>query len=111
MTRDFRQSLLELRTLVQSIDARLATGNIPPNDVEALKAEVDDVRLRIWASMTAASTRDLLTIERFRLRRAAQLCEGLRVDLEGGRIPRTLPEVGTMVAGLRALIASASREA
>lgn len=104
MGHDFRRSLDEVRTVVQSIDDRLATGNIPTGDIEAIKREVDDLRLRIWASMTAASRPDALAIERYRLRRAAQLCDALRSDIESGKIPATLPEVQQLAAEVQSFL-------
>lgn len=71
-----------LRQKLQDIDWGLTAGGFPRDAVEDLKVAVDDLRSRVWAIMTAYSSSDgVATLQRFRLRRAAQNFAGLATDL------------------------------
>jgi hypothetical protein len=78
-----RNPLASLRLKLQAIDAELAGGELPPEALADLKSAVDDVRLRVWAALSAADSTDghgLLL--RFRLRRAIEICTNVTNDLE-----------------------------
>lgn len=96
--------LEDIRAVVQSIDERLANANIPSDDIEQLKTEVDELRLRMWASMSAASSGDPGALGRFRLRRAAQMCQAIGRELEDGTLPADLAEVGALVASAERIV-------
>ena len=71
-----------LRQKLQDIDWGLTAGRFPRDAVEDLKVAVDDLRSRVWAIMTAYSGPDgMATLQRFRLRRAAQNLAGLIAEL------------------------------
>ena len=61
---------------------------------------VDDIRLRLWAVLAAAGGITLderrAFLQRFRLRRAIDICSGVAADLAGGRISRGHPELSTL---------------
>ncbi len=76
-------SVSAIRAVLQSIDTRLGRADIPRAALEDLKSSIDDLRLRIWAILTAANASDPETIlMRFRLRRTIELCRGVAHDLE-----------------------------
>jgi hypothetical protein len=76
-----------MRSTLQSIEAQLARGEIPPHGLEDLKAAVDDMRLRVWSILTAAAGDDYAaSLERFRLRRAIEICKGVAGDLRNGKV-------------------------
>jgi hypothetical protein len=104
MADDFRKQLAGLRAAVQSIDERLASGNVPPGDISNLKADVDDLRLHIWASMSAAGSDDAHVRERFRLRRAADICRSVAGLLERGGLPADLPELAALGEEVRRVV-------
>ena len=83
-----RDPLASLRIKLQAIDSALAGGDQLSSDgLEDLKSAVDDVRLRVWAALAAASSDDGAGILlRFPLRRAIEICGGVRRDLEENRL-------------------------
>jgi hypothetical protein len=59
----------------------------PPEGLEDLKSAVDEVRLRLWGVLMAAHSPDDEGFgERFRLRRAAEILQGILRDAGGGRL-------------------------
>ena len=82
-----RDPLASLRIKLQSIDVELATGQgIPPEALADLKSAVDDVRLRVWAALTAGGADGgadggAAFLLRFRLRRAIEICANVCGDL------------------------------
>ena len=65
------QQLVNLRTLLDEVDTRLARTPVIPEGLEDLKGSVDTLRTNMWAMLSAghgaiASTR----VERLKLRRA-----------------------------------------
>jgi hypothetical protein len=80
-------SVSTIRAVLQSIDARLGRADIPRAALEDLKSSIDDLRLRVWAILTAANTDDPETVlMRFRLRRTIELCRAVARDLEAGTL-------------------------
>jgi hypothetical protein len=82
-------TLADLIAAMQSAIARLQPGPGPGavsiEEMESLKGALDGLRLALWARLQAAHTEDLRTFEeRFRLRRATELCSRLAADLQAG---------------------------
>lgn len=75
-----------MRTTLQTIEAQLVRGDVGGDGLADLKAGVDDLRLRIWAVMAAANSGDPGALERFRIRRAIDVCNGLADELAAGTI-------------------------
>jgi hypothetical protein len=72
-----------LRAGLQAVEARLGRGDIPREGLEDVKSAVDDMRLRLWAVLSAASSGDIEgSLVRFRLRRAVEICRTAIRDLE-----------------------------
>lgn len=88
--------VLAMRTTLQSIESQLASGSVPPDALEDLKAAVDDIRLRVWAIMATAGSGDPGAMQRFRLRRAKDVCQTVANDLSSGAIDSRHPEVGEL---------------
>ncbi len=93
-----------MRAKLQSIEARLSRGDIPLEGMEDVKSAVDEMRLRLWAVLTAASSGDPEgALMRFRLRRATEICQTVLRDLESDplgahqREMRDLRDVATQV--------------
>ena len=73
-----------IRATLQAIDGQLARPGLPRDVVEDVKRAVDDLRLRVWANMTASGATDPEgVLLRFRLRRAIDLCRSVDQDLDG----------------------------
>ena len=73
-----------IRASLQAIDGQLARPGLSRDAVEDVKRAVDELRLRVWANLTASGATDPERILlRFRLRRAIDLCRSIDQDLDG----------------------------
>jgi hypothetical protein len=101
--------LTRMRMILQDLEGRLEAGEVVPEALPEFKSTVDEIRLRVWGLLTAAGAdAPRATAERFRLRRAAELCRGLANDLAAGHLSAEhpeWPEVEQTAAQLRAVIA------
>lgn len=101
--------LTRLRIILQDLEERLEAGEVSAEGLPEFKSTVDDIRLRVWALLTAAgSDAPRATAERFRLRRAAELFRGLAHELATGHLGADhpeWPEVEQTAAQLSATIA------
>jgi hypothetical protein len=84
-------SLLEQVTLLNStltiMEGRLAPGSGPVEDLEDFKSALDDMRLRLWGILSVPAGEEHRALqERFRIRRATEMCRGLSGDLRGGAV-------------------------
>jgi hypothetical protein len=76
-----------LNSTLKAIEARLARGQVPVEGLEDFKSALDDMRLRLWGLLSAAGGDDYRGFqERFRIRRASEMCRGLSGDLRGGSV-------------------------
>jgi hypothetical protein len=93
-----------LRESLRAIEGQLSRGVLPPDGMEDLKSAVDDVRLRLWGVLTAGNPEDYRIFrERFRLRRATEICRGLATDLDGGQFMATRPELAELATAAERL--------
>jgi len=84
-------TLLEQVAIINStltaIEGRLARGQAPVEGLEDFKSALDDMRLRLWGLLSAAGGDDYRGFqERFRIRRATEMCRGLSGDLRVGSV-------------------------
>jgi hypothetical protein len=81
----FAEQVGTLHTALLAIEARVSSGEIPVEALTDFKSSVDDLRLRLWGLVSAGSANDYRGFqERFRLRRAKEICLGLESDLRSG---------------------------
>src|SRR6185503_16650832 len=81
----FGDQVATFNAILGSIEARVASGEVPREAVADFKSSVDDLRLRLWGVLSAGSANDYRSFqERFRLRRAKEICRGLEEELESG---------------------------
>jgi hypothetical protein len=81
----FADQVAFLHTTLQAIEGRIAHREVPPESLEDIKSSLDDVRLRLWGLLSAGSGDDFPVFqERFRIRRAKEMCRGLDRDLRAG---------------------------
>ena len=74
-----------MQDTVRKIEAEVAEGTIPVEGMEDFKRAVDEARMRIWAVLTASGDDDPTGfLERFRLRRAIEICRAVERDLADG---------------------------
>jgi hypothetical protein len=76
-----------LNSTLTAIEGRLAGGQAPVEGLEDFKSALDDMRLRLWGLLSAAGGEDYRGFqERFRIRRASEMCRGLSGDLRVGSV-------------------------
>jgi hypothetical protein len=76
-----------LNSTLTAIEVRLARGQAPVEGLEDFKSALDDMRLRFWGILSAAGGDDYRGFqERFRIRRATEMCRGLSGDLRVGSV-------------------------
>ncbi len=81
-------ALNRMHAAVKELSEQLgAVDQLPHESLADLKSAVDDVRLRLWGVLMAATTKDYQVFsEAFRLRRAAEILKGILADVEAGRL-------------------------
>ena len=109
MAASVANDLTRMRMILQELEDRLEAGEVPPDGLPEFKSTVDEIRLRVWALLSAAgSDAPRATAERFRLRRAAEFCRTLTQELSAGQLSAghtEWPEVQQMATQLSAAIA------
>jgi hypothetical protein len=77
-----------MRDLVRDLEQRVGAGELPPDGLDNFKAAIDDIRLRLWALLVSAHDGGDRkgAIQRFRLRRALDVCRAASKDLSGGPV-------------------------
>jgi hypothetical protein len=109
------QQLSQLNSTLHEIETRFAQGGIPVESLGDFKSSIDDFRLRVWGLLSAASADDLQAFqERFRIRRAKELCRSLDADLRGRLMSaqyEELPELGAAAMHLAESIEQARHRA
>jgi hypothetical protein len=98
-------ALNRMHAAVKELKDQLETSaGLPHESMEELKSAVDDVRLRLWGVLMAANKRDYQEFsERFRLRRAGEICRGILADAEAGRLKLSHAEAGELGVAAREL--------
>jgi len=77
--------LTALTTALESFEARIISPEVPKEALSGLKSAVDDLRLRLWGVLSTGTADDYRAFqERFRLRRAAEVCEAIESELGTG---------------------------
>jgi hypothetical protein len=96
--------IAQLNFSVESLEVRFQTGEVSSADIEDLKGTIDDARLRLWALLTRPEDDDRVAFEeRFRIRRARELCGRLAKDLEAKKIQPRQPEFSELAETTRGL--------
>jgi len=87
--------------LTRQIDVARA---LPPQGLEDLKSALDDARLRLWGVLMASNSEDYQGFaDRFRMRRAAEMCRSLADDAQAGKLRLGCHEAGELAASVRTL--------
>ena len=93
MVASAQEQLARMRIVMDDLECLLEGGEVPPESLSDFKSTVDEIRLRVWALLTAAGAEaPRETAERFRLRRAAEFCQALTRELGEGRLNTAHPE-------------------
>jgi hypothetical protein len=89
----FGDQVSTLNSTLRAIEVRLALGRASMEDLEDFKSSLDDMRLRLWG-LLGATGGDKGFQERFRIRRATEMCRGLGADLRSGAVSGRHAELG-----------------
>jgi hypothetical protein len=104
------RSVATLRATLSAIDAQLTAGSLAADGLADLKSAIDDVRLRLWGALMTNDPQDYNGFrQRFRLRRATEICRGVATDLAQGALPRTHDELPGLGAAAHELATRITR--
>ena len=81
------EHIASLNQTLNSIEARLASGELTREGMHDFKTSIDEFRLRVWGLLSAGNASDATAfLERFRLRRAREMCRAIAADLDSGAL-------------------------
>jgi hypothetical protein len=93
----FAEQVATFNAVLQVIETRIARGEVEREVVADFKSAVDDLRLRLWSVLGTGSANDYRAFQdRFRLRRAKEICRGLEDDLQAGALNPRHEELGPL---------------
>ena len=99
-----------LSRLLDDTEARVHRGETGTADLEKFKSALDDLRLRTWGLLSAATAEDPHGFqERFRTHRGTEMCRALSNDLRTGRLSGSQPDLPDLASAAKDL-ASAVKE-
>ncbi|HET7874944.1 MAG TPA: hypothetical protein VFN71_05415 [Methylomirabilota bacterium] len=103
------EQITSLHRTLESLESRIASGEVPVEGLADFKSSVDDFRLRLWGLLSAGTANDYRAFqERFRLRRTREICQGVAGEIRAGTLsPRheELPPLGRAASDLARSIA------
>ena len=109
----FAEQVATFNGVLQEIESRVAQGDVGREALADFKSSVDDLRLRLWSVLGTGGAHDYRAFqERFRLRRAKEICRGLEDDLQAGALRphrEELVPLGEAAASLARRIESTAR--
>lgn len=89
---ELHQAVSELRQALDDIEAELTQQDPPAAALEDFKVTLDNVRTNVLAFLTAADSADYYGfVRKFRLRRAAQVCQAVLSGIVDGTIDPDTP--------------------
>jgi hypothetical protein len=84
---DLHAEMADLLKRLAAFEARLGDRGVPHEVLTDFKTAVDDLRLRLWGLLAAGTADDARAFQqRFRVRRAREVFQGLTEDLEAGTL-------------------------
>lgn len=107
MHSDVMDQLARLNISMQAMEARVGQGGVTVKHLEAVKSALDDLRLRLWGILIAGGENPEAFQQRFRMRRAAELCRQLGKELRAGGIPNPEPELSDAMEAAEEFLAAA----
>jgi hypothetical protein len=106
----WREQVAALSGVVDTLEAQVARGDRSTAELEEFKSGLDDLRLRAWSLLTAASSDDPHGFqERFRTRRGIDFCRALNSDLQTGKLSARVPDLPDLAAAARGLAAAVKK--
>src|SRR3954453_11976485 len=93
----FGDQVSNLNSTLRAIEVRLGLGRAPVEGLEDFKSALDDMRLRLWGLLGAVGGDDYKNFqERFRIRRATEMCRVLANDLRSGSVSGRYAELNNL---------------
>jgi hypothetical protein len=106
---DVKERLATLANSLRTFEESLAAQDVPLDVVSDFKSSVDDLRLRLWGMLTARSVDDQLAFQqRFRLRRAREICLQVASELREGGLPVDPDELRMLAVASRSVTTAAT---
>jgi hypothetical protein len=101
---DLKPRVAMVQDTVRKIEEEVAAGTIPVEGMEDFKRAIDEARMRIWAVLTAANDADPAAfLERFRIRRAIEICRAVHRDLSDEAMSARHSELAELAEVIRDL--------
>jgi hypothetical protein len=101
-----------LSDMLNTLEGRVASGDLTTPGLAEFKSALDDLRLRAWGLLSAANADDPHAFqERFRTHRGIEMCRALTTDLRTGKLsgrPPDLPDLGAAARDLAAAVKEAA---
>jgi len=96
---DMSARIASLKSDLEDIEAAFEQSSADEASLKELKSTVDNIRLTVWAVLTAAQADDKTAanqvVARFRARRATELLWNVLRDVRSEALPIDSPELGT----------------
>jgi hypothetical protein len=110
------EQVATINSMLQTLEGQVARGDVAATPgLEDFKSSLDDLRLRAWGLLMAASADDYRGFqERFRIRRGKDMCRALVADLGTARLSgrhAELPELGAAARDLATAVEQARQQA
>jgi hypothetical protein len=85
--------LAALQAAIRGLEARSGTDAVSVKELERVKVTLDDIRLSLWMHLQRLHVDDVAGFEqKFRVRRAVELCSRLKADLDTHLLDAARPE-------------------
>lgn len=99
-------SVRAMTKLCDEIKVAIARGDLPREAVSDLKRAIDEIRMRVWASMEATKSGDPSWVQEFWVQRAAEVCQSMVQHLERGELDPRSPRAAELRAAAERLASS-----
>lgn len=108
------EQVASLRAMLDTLEDRVARGDLSTPGLTEFKGALDEMRLRTWSLLAAANADDPHAFqEQFRTHRGTEMCRALTSDLQTGKLssrPPDLPALGAAARDLAAAVKDATRK-
>ncbi len=99
---DISARIASLKRDLEAIEVEFGRSSADQAALKELKSTVDNIRLSVWAVLTAAQANDKTAarqvVARFRIRRATELARNVLLDVRNEALPIDAPELATFTA-------------
>ena len=108
MSENVSARIASLKRDLEAIEAEFTKSTAGLEDLKDIKSAIDNIRLSVWALLTAAQANDRSAarqvVARFRVRRATELARNVLIDIREDALPSNAPELGVFTATLDGVV-------